>query len=107
VLVLVGNVHAARKEFTRFNLLPAAAHLPRSETVSLNVAQQGGNSWSCRASGCGPDGSEARYDEAARGIILEPYADGAYDGVLALGPATASPPVAEGQPSPISDGSSS
>lgn len=109
VLVLVGNLHARKTGFERFTDvgLPAVGHLPAGEVASLNVAQQGGSSWSCRASGCGPDVSVARYDEAARGIILETDAEGAYDGVLALGPVTASPPVVEDPGPPASAGSSS
>ena len=94
VLVLVGNIHASKIRFDRFDLLPAAAHLPRKATVSLNVAQQGGQSWSCQADGCRAYDSTARYDPQARGIIMEPVGEGAWDGVLAVGPVTASPPAA-------------
>lgn len=94
VLVLVGNVHASKTLIDRFDLLPAAAHLPGKETVTLNVAQQGGQSWSCQADGCGAHDSMERYDLEARGVILGPVRDGAYDGVLAIGPWTASLPVA-------------
>jgi hypothetical protein len=94
VLVLVGNIHASKIRFDRFDLLPAAAHLPRKATVSLNVAQQGGQSWSCQADGCRAYDSTARYDPQARGIIMGPVGEGAWDGVLAVGPVTASPPAA-------------
>lgn len=101
VLVLVGNVHASKTRFERFDLLPAAAHLPRKATVTLNVAQQGGQSWSCQADGCRAYDSLARYDTEARGVIMEPVRDGAFDGVLAIGPWTASPPAAaEGSAAP-------
>lgn len=110
VLVLVGNLHARKTGFERFPDvgLPAVGHLPAGDLVSLNVAQQGGEEWNCRQEGCGANASRGVYDANARGVILEPSADGAHDGVLALGPTTASPPVRqEGQPSPISAGSSS
>ncbi len=95
VLVLVGNIHASKTRFERFDLMPAAAHLPRRETVSLNVAQQGGQSWSCQADGCRAYDSIARYDAGARGVIMGPVGEGAWDGVLAVGPVTASPPAAD------------
>jgi hypothetical protein len=93
VLDLVGNIHASKTRFDRFDLMPAAAHLPRKETVSLNVAQQGGQSWSCQADGCRVYDSMARYDVEARGVIMGPVSEGAWDGVLAVGPVTASPPA--------------
>lgn len=95
VLVLVGNLHARKTGFERFPDvgLPAAGHLPAAEVVSLNVAQQGGEEWNCQQQGCGANTARGVYDPNARGVILEPSADGAYDGVLALGPTTASPPV--------------
>ena len=91
------------------DLLPAAAHLPRKATVTRNVAQQGGQSWSCQADGCRAYDSIARYDAAARGVIMGPVSEGAWDGVLAIGPVTASPPMAHepDQPAAISSGSSS
>lgn len=110
ILVLVGNLHARKTGIARFPDvgLPAAGHLPATETLTLNVAQQGGEAWNCQRE-CDAHSSIARYDAEARGVILEPAQDGAYDGVLALGPSTASPPVrpAEPQPATISSGSSS
>lgn len=94
VLVLVGNIHASKTRFERFDLMPAAAHLPPKETITLNVAQQGGQAWSCQAEGCRVYDSMVRYDAEARGVIMEPVSEGAWDGVLAVGPVTASPPVA-------------
>lgn len=95
VLVLVGNIHARKSLIDRLDLLPATAHLPRKETIALNVAQQGGQSWSCQADGCRAHDFVARYDAEARGVILGPVSDGAFDGVLAIGPWTASLPVAQ------------
>lgn len=95
VLVLVGNIHASKTRFERFDLMPAAAHLPPKDVVSLNVAQQGGAAWNCQAEGCRAYDSVPRYDVEARGVIMGPVSDGAHDGVLALGPVTASPPAAD------------
>ena len=95
VFVLVGNIHAGKTANTRFPGLglPAAAHLPADETVTLYVAQQGGEAWNCRSE-CGVHPMASPHDAEARGVVLGGYGDGAYDGVLALGPSTASPPVA-------------
>lgn len=94
VLVIVGNLHARKTGFDRFPEvgIPAAGHLPPADVLSLNVAQQGGEAWNCQSE-CGVHPSRSVYDPEARGVILGPSADGAYDGVLALGPSTASPPV--------------
>ena len=67
VLVLVGNIHASKTRFDRFDLMLAAAHLPRKETVTLNVAQQGGHAWNCQEDGCGRvEGGEDRADPVLR-----------------------------------------
>ena len=94
VFALVGNVHAGKTGNANFPGLglPAAAHLPADETVTLYTAQQGGEAWNC-TSECGVHPMASRYDAEARGVIPGAYGDGAYDGVLALGPMTASRPV--------------
>jgi hypothetical protein len=96
VLVFVGDLHARKKGYARFpdGGVPAAGHLHASDTFTLHIAQQGGETWGCSPTACGLQGSRGRYDPAARGIILGPVEDGAYDGVLAVGPTTASPPAA-------------
>lgn len=95
VLVLVGNIHARKTAIADIPEigLPAAAHLPASETISLYVVQQGGEAWNC-APTCGANPVPARYDAESRGVILRDYGDGAFDGVIALGPTSASPPAA-------------
>lgn len=93
MLVLVGNIHAQRKTIESYNLTPAVVHLPSAEVVSLYVVPQGGTSWNCRGDGCGPAPLPETYDAAARGVIIQPYGSGAFDGVLALGPTTASEPA--------------
>lgn len=98
VLVLVGGVHASKARIEMWDLLPAAAHLPRAEVITLDVAQQGGQSWSCRTEGCGISDMISVYDPVERGVTLVPIDDGAYDGILAVGPVTASPPAASAAP---------
>ena len=108
VVVFVGDLHARKKGYERFPDvgLPAAGHLHASDTFTLHTAVQGGESWSCEAT-CGRRVNRGRHDAApeVRGIILGPVQDGAYDGLLAVGPTTASPPAA--QSAVISSGSSS
>ncbi|RZJ97447.1 MAG: hypothetical protein EON88_02885 [Brevundimonas sp.] len=95
LLILVGNLHARKTVFERWPEvgLPAAGHLHAADTLTLRVTQQGGQSWSCQEE-CRAHDSRAVDDPDARGIILGPVDDGAYDGVLAVGPTTASPPAA-------------
>jgi hypothetical protein len=94
VLVLAGNLHARKRPSDRFPGfgLPAIGHLPTADTLSLQVAYQGGTAWNCQPE-CGVHPMGAAPDTEPRGVILEPQRDGEYDGLLALGPATASPPV--------------
>lgn len=109
LLILVGNLHARKTRFDRWPEvgLPAAAHLHAADTLTLNVARQGGQAWNCQEE-CGAHDSQAVHDPDARGIILGPVEDGAYDGVLAVGPTTASPPAAlQDQSAVISSGASS
>jgi hypothetical protein len=95
LLILVGNLHARKRLFARWPEvgLPAAGHLHASDTLTLNVAQQGGQTWSCQPE-CRAHDSRGVFDPDARGVILGPVEDGAYDGMLAVGPTTASPPAA-------------
>lgn len=94
VLVLVGNLHARKVGIAEVPEvgLPAIAHLPATEVLSLKVAQQGGEAWNC-GSACGANPVRSTYEASARGVILESDDAGAYDGLLAVGPTTASPPV--------------
>jgi hypothetical protein len=91
--VLVGSFHAAKARYAADDFLPAAAHLPPREVISLLLPQQGGQSWSCTMEGCGPLGISPVDDVSERGVILRSVDDGLFDGVLALGPMTASPPA--------------
>lgn len=95
IIGLAGNIHARKTAFADYPDLgvPAAGHLPTRETLSLKIAQQGGFAWNCSPDECGVNPSIESYDKEARGVILTPLDDGGYDGVLALGPWTASQPI--------------
>lgn len=95
VLIFVGDLHARKAALpSRPDIgLPAAGHLHAADTLSLQIAQQGGTSWGCRPE-CGLQTSGGAYDVEVRGITISPVEDGAYDGVWAVGPTTASPPSA-------------
>lgn len=93
VVGLVGSFHAAKARYADDDFLPAAAHLPPGEVVSLLLPQQGGQSWNCTVDGCGPMDIAPVDDPSERGVILRPVDEGLFDGVLALGPVTASPPA--------------
>jgi hypothetical protein len=93
VLVLVGSFHAAKARYDEDDFLPAAAHLPPGEVISLLLPQQGGQSWSCTIDTCGPLEVLPVDDLSERGVVLRPVDEGLFDGVLALGPVTPSPPA--------------
>lgn len=94
VFVLVGNLHARKQGHARFPEvgIPAAGHLPAADTLALKVAQQGGTAWNCQSE-CGVNSSRAVDDVELHGVTFPASPDGAYDGMLALGPSTASPPI--------------
>lgn len=94
VLVLVGNLHARRTANPNFPALglPAVAHLPGDQIVTLEVAPQGGGMWSCVPE-CSAHTFVSEYNPDARGVFMNTGGDGAYDGTLAVGPSTASWPV--------------
>ena len=98
-LVLVGRFHASKSAFGA--LLPAAAHLPADEVVSLQLNIQGGQMWTCSGQGpepeCGPRDTGGE-DDGERGVVLIEDADGRFDGLLSLGPLSASPPARHDQP---------
>ncbi len=93
VLALVGRVHAEKTRRVGSPLgLPAAAHIRPEETLSLTLAHQGGEAWMC-LDDCGAAPVPETDDLTARGVVLTPQLNGRFDGVLALGPVTASSPV--------------
>lgn len=60
--------------------------------MSLSVAQQGGEAWMCRDD-CGAAPAPEADASETRGVILASQQDGKFDGLLALGPTTASAPA--------------
>lgn len=93
LMIFVGSVHAGKTRRVGSTLgLPALAHIRPEEVLSLFVAQQGGEAWNCREA-CGAHAVPAVDPAEARGVVLAPETDGSFDGYLALGPVTASPPV--------------
>ena len=93
MMIFVGSVHAGKARRVGSSLgLPAAAHFRQEEVLALYVASDGGEAWNCRDEcGVGPVAPLGLGDR--RGVVIAPEADGAFDGYLAVGPATASPPV--------------
>lgn len=93
MMIFVGSVHAekARRVGSRIGL-PAAAHFLPEEVLSLYVATDGGEAWNCRDE-CGVNPVPPLGLDDRRGVVIAPEADGTFDGYLAVGPATASPPV--------------
>lgn len=96
VIALTGNIHACKKTLPEYASYPLmASFLPSAETLSLFVADRGGEAWTCSGTECGPHS----YDSSGgleRGIILSPGASPlpGYDGVLSTGlKATASSPA--------------
>lgn len=93
VLVFVGRVHAEKARRVGSPIgLPAAAHIRPEDSLSLAVARQGGEAWLCREE-CDVAPIPPVDDAALRGVVLAPDRDPAFDGLLALGPWPASPPV--------------
>jgi hypothetical protein len=86
VLALGGSLHARKTLSERHGFRFAAGHLKAADIVSLRTASQGGRTWACF--GEAPCGDS----DLGQGVF-EPQEDGAYDGLLALGPTTASPPA--------------
>jgi hypothetical protein len=93
VIALTGNVHASKAAIPQigpYRLM--ASFLPAAQTISLLVADRGGQAWNCQSDGCGPHPLKSS-GESERGVTLTSPRS-AYDGVLSTGlPATASPPA--------------
>lgn len=93
MMIFVGSIHAGKVRRVGSAIgLPAAAHFRPEEVLSLYVAADGGQAWNCRDE-CGPNPITSLGLGDRRGVVIAPEADGAFDGYLAVGPATASPPV--------------
>ncbi len=99
-LILIGNVHAAIRQFGSLAYAPAASSLPSGQTLTLNFAFAGGSAWNCtmpkpggqvtcegRSMGMAPKPGERR-------IALGESPDMPWSGTFDIGtPVTASPPA--------------
>ncbi len=94
VVALVGNVHAMRTEVPfQEGYKAMAANLPMTQTITLNVIGNGGESWNCMRDGCKAHPSASPPQPFSRGVELISDVNYAYSGVIYLGSATtASPP---------------
>lgn len=97
VVALVGNVHAqlTRRRFLGGSYLPMAGYLPRSQTLSYNIGDNGGAQWACFAevaekSGmqCGSRDSGLAARKYERGFLHIGGEERAYSGYLNLGTVT-------------------
>ena len=96
VLILVGSLHAMKTRLTPDDFLFAAGLLDPAQVRSVRLAGQGGAAWSCpMGEPCGTHDIAPVQDAAMRGVVLQPVSGGAWDGWLALGPVTASPPASD------------
>jgi hypothetical protein len=101
VIALTGNVHASRKVIAEMGTYPLMAMLlPAGETLSLWIADRGGEAWTQTGQGCGPHPFGASGG-LRRGVTLS-RGEGilaGYDGLLSTGArATASLPAAGNLP---------
>ncbi len=103
VLIFVGNAHASFMPVYN-DILPAAASLPRAETVSLDNFSSPGWSWNClKVDKCGEHPTHADASPKERGIYfgedVVPAEMGVFDGGYSVGPHfTASPPAVGATP---------
>jgi hypothetical protein len=86
VIALTGNIHASKQAFAEISYSMMARFLPAAETLTLYVADRGGEAWNCQADGCRPHpmGSSGGL---RRGVVLSkgkgPSAG--YDGHISTG----------------------
>ena len=95
VLVLVGNLHARRAEWTgsmgRPTWRPIAMHLPQDELLTFDLGYQDGEVFNCSESGCGP--SRVASNDSGLPRVELSSSQPAYNGIWAVGPLSASPPL--------------
>lgn len=106
VLALVGNVHArlTQWQFSGNSYLPMAGHLPRHQTLSFNIGDNGGAQWACFAASsaesgteCGPRDHGRAEHQYRRGFVPNAGQGEPYSGDLNLGTlTTASGPAING-----------
>jgi hypothetical protein len=84
---------------------PMAARLPAAQRLSLSIESEGGEAWSCAKDACAAapiaasdfaafDGKGARVKLVGTEIVPPIGAPRVHDGVIQIGPVTASPPAA-------------
>ena len=96
VIVLVGGVHARRTTVTPPNrppFEPMAMHLPVESTLTLDALAGDGEAWNCQAATCGIHARQGHRSRGSAGLELGADMSPGYDGVIPIGPVTASPPV--------------
>ena len=95
VIALIGNLHARNTTFDmrgRESFDPMAMHLPAESTLTLLAITAGGKAWNCQRE-CGPHRHNGSPGGSTPRIEFGPDLSPGYDGVLAIGPTTASIPV--------------
>ncbi|MDA3875672.1 MAG: hypothetical protein PF483_01130 [Halothiobacillus sp.] len=95
-IVLVGNLHASRMTVTPGGVPPfdpMAMHLPKESTLTLNAVTADGEAWNCQMTGCAVHKREGQPLGATPGIVLGANLSPGYDGIIAIGPITASQPT--------------
>jgi hypothetical protein len=98
ILVLTGNVHSSKARGAPWNKeFESMTYLLRDlNPLSLDIAHDGGHSWSCTSGGCKSHAWRGRTDSSklfpARGVYLDRPANG-HDGVYYVGNISASPPL--------------
>jgi hypothetical protein len=96
-MVLVGGLHARRMTVTPAGgqppFDPMAMHLPRESTLTLNAVTGAGEAWNCQSTGCGVHKRESQSLGGTSGIVLDDKLSPGYDGVIGIGPITASLPT--------------
>ena len=98
VLAFTGNVHASKKLIEGFGTYPFMAMLlPATQTISLFVADKGGEAWTQMQDGCRPHKLRSTGGDR-RGITLSERLPG-FDGTASTGlAATASSPAVPNAP---------
>ena len=102
ILIFTGNVHVMRAPMFGYDF--AAMYLPVQESLSLEVTDVGGESWSESDGACGVlhGGVGNKGVTKPRGVFLDPSLApyGKVDGILSLGVALTASAPAVGEPSP-------
>jgi hypothetical protein len=100
-IVLVGSLHARRTTVMpsdRPPFDPMAMHLPPERTLALNAVIGDGEAWNCQGSDCGVHKRKAQPPSIPPGVLLGDTFLPGYDGVIGIGPITASLPTSDDKP---------